>query len=73
MEAVGGLAKVGRECAGTCDDIEQDVPLGPQNHQRTEPDIGVQAVTDDYQYEHRKGKIGGKRGQELRERLNPLG
>ena len=73
VEAAGGLTKVSRECAGARYDIEQDVPLGPQNHQRAEPDIGIQAVTYDVHHEHWKCEICWKRGQKLCERLYSLG
>ncbi|GCC44401.1 hypothetical protein chiPu_0028598, partial [Chiloscyllium punctatum] len=72
MKAVGGLAQVGREGGGARDHIEQDVPLGAQDHQRAEPDIGVEVKADDQHDEHRKGEVGRKRGEELRERLDPL-
>src|SRR3981189_1196181 len=73
MEAAGGLTKVGRERAGTRDHIEQDVPLGAQNHQRTEPDIRIQAVAYNYHHEHWKCEVRGERRQKLRQRLYSLG
>src|SRR4029077_10039788 len=44
METAGGLTHVGRKCTGARDDVEEDIPLRAQDHQRAEPDVGIEAV-----------------------------
>src|SRR6185437_7515366 len=69
----GGLAQIRRERTGARDDVEQDVPLGAEDHQRAEPDIGIEAVADDHHDEYGKREVGGKRRQKLRQRLDSFG
>lgn len=73
MKAAGSLFQIRRKGARTSNDIEQDVPLGAQNHQRTEPDVHVQPVVDDDYHKDRECEICGERSQELRERLDSFG
>ena len=67
------LAQVGREGAGAGDDVEQDVPLRAQHHQRAEPDVGIEAPGDDDHDRHGEQHVGREGRQELRHRLHARG
>src|SRR5262249_19512482 len=57
---------------GPGDDVEQDIPLGAENDQRTEPNVRVQVEMDNGHDEYRKQQIGGKSGEKLRQGLDLL-
>ena len=54
-------------------DVEQDVPLRAEDHQRAQPDIGIEAVGHDHHDRDRKQQIRRKRGEKLRDRLHQIG
>ena len=66
------LRSLGR-AAGAGDDVEQDVPLGAQDHQGREPDVRIQPPGDDRHHRDREEHVGREGGQELGDRLDPLG
>src|SRR5450631_2086180 len=72
-QAGSSFLEIARESGCACDDVEQDVPLRAEHHQRTQPDVGTQVVTHDDDYKDRKHQVGGKGGQELGHRLQRFG
>ena len=56
-EIARGLAQIAGEGGGAGDDVEQDVPLRAQDHQRRQPDVGVEPESDD-QRPRRAGRAG---------------
>src|SRR5439155_23814106 len=55
--------------AGAGDDVEQDVPLRAEDHQRAEREIGIEGEADDQEDGNGKQQVGGKGGEELGQRL----
>ena len=72
-EIGAGGAQLGRNRRGAGDDIEQNVPLGAEDHQRAQPDIRVELERDDRRDRDREQKIGRKGGEKLRHRLDEIG
>ena len=70
METFRGLLQIARKSRGAGDDVEQNIPLGAQNHKRTEPDIGVETKMDDQDHGSREKDVGRKGREELRDRLD---
>src|SRR6185437_1928396 len=69
----GGLAQVAGQGAGPGDDVEQDVPLGAEHHQRRQPDVRVELEGDDGDHGEGEQDVGREGGQDLGQGLDPLG
>ena len=65
-------AQFGGDRGGAGNDIEQNVPLRAEDHQRAEPNIRIEFPGDDDRHEDREQKISRKGGQELRYGLNQI-
>ena len=64
------VTELGRQGRGAREHVEQDVPLGAEDHQRAQPDVRVQREGDDRRDRHGKEQVRGKGGQKLRDRLD---
>jgi thiamine biosynthesis lipoprotein len=67
------LAQIGGDRAGAGDDVEQDVPLRAEDHQRAQPDIRIELKGHDQRHHNRKQQVRREGGEELRHRLESLG
>src|SRR3974390_3574964 len=66
------VAQLGWDRGGARHDVEQDVPLRAEDHQRAEPDIRIEVQGDDGRHRDRKEHVRREGGEELRDRLNEL-
>ena len=67
---LGRRLVIGGEATGAGDDVEEDVPLRAQDHERAEPDLGSETEADDQDHGQREQEIRGKGREELRNRLD---
>src|SRR5476649_165637 len=72
-EILRGVAQLGRHGGGAGDDVEQQIPLRPEYHQRRQPDVGIEVEAHDQHHRHREHQIGREGGEELRHRLGARG
>ena len=69
-EVARRLLQVAGERRRAGDDVEQDVPLRAEDHQRRQPDVRAAGEADDQHDEDREEEVGREGGQELRQRLD---
>src|SRR5258708_11681611 len=59
-EIVGGVSEVAGQRGGARDDIEENVPLRAEDHQRADPDLDIEVEAQDQHDGNRKEQIGGE-------------
>ena len=69
---MAGVAQLDGDSGGAGDDVEEDVPLGPEDHQRAQPDVGIEVEGDDARHHDREQQVRRKGRQKLRHRLHQL-
>src|SRR5260221_6714896 len=72
-EIVGGVSEIAGQRGGARDDIEENVPLRAEDHQRADPDLDIEVEAQDQHDGNRKEQIGGKRREKLNDRLGAIG
>ena len=72
-EARRCFLEIVRKGARAGDDVEEDVPLGAENHERRKPDVRVEPKPDNRRDDKGEDDVGGEGSQELRQGLNPFG
>ena len=68
-EIARGLAQIAGKAAAPAITLNRMYHCVPEDHQRRQPDVRVQAETDDQHDEEREQQIGREGGEELRQRL----